>query len=151
MLQDPLCDKECLSLCLSYFPSKMGVQKCGCMSAYERSLTASRQAGPKVEKFFNNPEDESDISNIEEQTRLQYENRLREIDLEILNLGLSNQGAPAVSMLAKTSANDKKNDNSTDLPPKKNTSESVNKTTSTLKHPEDKKNPEHHFCKDNDE
>ena len=111
MLEDPLCDKECLSLCLSYFPSKMGVLKCGCMSAYERSLTASRQMGPKVEKFFDNPEDESEISNIEEQTRLQYENRLREIDLEILNQGLSAHAAPAVSMLdTKSSANEKNND-----------------------------------------
>lgn len=101
MLNDSMCDKECLSLSLSYFPSKMAVQKCGCLTAFEKSLAF--KSGTRIEKFFDHPIIDSEASTIEAQSRAEYEDRLRAIDLQILNEGMSPRDASII--MAETNKN----------------------------------------------
>lgn len=89
-------------------------------------------------------------------TRVQYEDRLREIDLNILSQVVTQQAASTVG--AKTSNAEDKNDDKTEKP-HQNKSKSSNGTNTkpftSVKHSdkpkEPKKNTEHHFCKKDDE
>ena len=51
-LNDPDCNKECLGLCLSYFPTELGVQKCGCSSSTTLKQDKPFELYISDEKFF---------------------------------------------------------------------------------------------------
>lgn len=86
MLNDPNCNKECLGLCLSFFPSEAGVQKCGCQQAFTIATMLEQSSSNFVgEKFFQNSIDLSMVNPIMQE----YKSQLRAIDFEILSSGLA--------------------------------------------------------------
>ena len=97
-LNSPLCNKECLSLCLSHFPTRAAVSKCGCDGA---SLGSEQWSSPGSssseatlgsshdEKFLLGTEQSQKLKSIEDVSKEQYERELRRIDYELLQRDLN--------------------------------------------------------------